>query len=206
VTFVERRPSAWLRVFGGIAVVYISVLYLFGGFSVPGDGALHLWLGILLAAATLATVLAVRHPDLRARIESQGISEGEREAVEAALAAEGRCLALQRLLVERAAGDESLAEVASGRERRIEALVEICERYALTVPEGEPVLEGEEPRSLGETCRAALAAEHDAIDLYDRLLVAVVEPRIRETFLRHRWESHDEHLQVYDDCLARRTA
>jgi hypothetical protein len=206
VCFVERRPSAWLVVFGGIVAVFISYLYLAGVFSIPGEAALHLWLGTVLGAATLATVLALRHPDLRGRIEREGISGGEREAVESALAVEGRCLALQRLLLERYAVDGPMAEIASARERRMNALVGICERYALPVPSGELALGNEEPGSLEAACRAALAAEQDAIDLYDRLLVAVVEPRIRETFLRHRWESHDEHLQVYESCVARRTA
>jgi hypothetical protein len=97
-----------------------------------------------------------------------------------------------------------MGAVAAARERRIDALGEICQRYALALEEGESVQPG--PGSSGGTCRAALEAERDLIDLYDRLLISVVEPRIRETFLRHRWESHDEHLQIFDNCLARRTA
>ncbi|MBW2272093.1 MAG: hypothetical protein JRG96_02380 [Deltaproteobacteria bacterium] len=202
VRLVEQRPRGGSAVFVGIAVVFTSYLYLAGLFSIPGEGALQLWLGTMFGAATLATVLAVRHPDLRVRIE--GISEGEGKAVGAALAIEEHCAAVERLLAERYGADGRMSEVRNNRERRMETLIDICERFGLPMPEEEVVLEGPVPASLAEGCRAALAAEHNAIDLYDRLLVAVVEPTIRDSFLRNRWESHDEHLQVYEDCLTRR--
>jgi hypothetical protein len=202
VRLVELKPRGASAVFVGIAVVFTSYLYLAGLFSIPGERAVHLWLGTMFGAATLATVLAVRHPDLRVRIE--GISEGERKALGAALAVEEHCLALQHLLVERFAANGRLAELEDNRQRRMDALSQICERFGLPVPETEPVLEGSGPLTLDEGVRSALAAEHDAIGLYDRLLVATIEPTIRETFLRHRWESHDEHLQIYEDCLNRR--
>jgi len=205
VGFVDRRVSAWYAVFGGIVVVFVYYLHFAGIFSIPGDAALQLWFGTVLGAATLATVLVVRHPELLGRFEHEGISEGDLAAVESALVAERRCLALQRLLLDRYAVEEPMAGLVSARERRMDALVEICERYALPVAEGEPALASGEPGSLEEACRAGLTAERDTIELYDRLLVAVVEPRIRDTFLRHRWESHDDHLQIFNDCLGRRT-
>jgi hypothetical protein len=117
---------------------------------------------------------------------------------------ERRCRVIQESLIRRYAIGDGLAELSSAREHRIRELAELCQRYAIAVPESEPRIEDERLSSLEDGLSAALDAEHEAVHLYDRKLVSAIEPTIRDVFLRNRWESHDEHLRILESCMARR--
>jgi hypothetical protein len=199
VAYLERHIGAWYAVFGGISVVFVLLLYLGGLISIPGDGVMHLWLGTIFGATGMTTLIIVRHPALLS--ERTGASQGEHVGLEAALAMERRCRTIHESLIRQPPFGEALAGLSSARERRIHELAELCQRYAIEVPESDPRFESEDPSSLQEGLNVALEAEHEAVDLYDRKLVSAVEPAIRDVFLRNRWESHDEHLRILEDCM-----
>jgi len=83
----------------------------------------------------------------------------------------------------------------------IAALSFIIERYGLTVPEPEPLVDVPQFDTLADACAAGAAAEIANFELYDQWLATVQEyPDIVQVFQMLRDASEFQHLPAFENC------
>ncbi len=198
ITLVDTKPKLASIVFGGFAFVFISVSYLSGAYSLPGLGAMHLWIGTLLGSGAAAIYLARRHPQLASHIERAHLTVTTRSEIERALALEASgCAAFE---ASAAAFPESpLARILEEKRGHVVILSKLVSDLDLRAPTSpEPAWQA---TSADQAMRAAIAHERELVDLYDRFLAGVPELRIRDVFLRLRFHAVDSTIAQLEEHL-----
>jgi hypothetical protein len=88
--------------------------------------------------------------------------------------------------------------------RHIEALLRLCRRYRVAVPDNPWI--GKAPRyaSVGDACRSGIEGEIANAALYDRLLASTARRDIRTVYRALKAASQERHLPAFRRCAARR--
>jgi rubrerythrin len=60
-----------------------------------------------------------------------------------------------------------------------------------------------QPETLKVACAAAIQAEIENIEMYDRMMPKIGDPAVRQTFQNLRAASHDNHLPAFRRCHRR---
>jgi hypothetical protein len=201
ISLVDAHPRLASVVFSGFAVVYASVLYVSGGFSVLGLPPVHLWLGTLLGPIAAAGYLAWRHPFLARHIEREHLTETEREMLERALEHEAADLASYRV-VSREFPAPVFASILEEKRTRAQELREQCEALGLPPSSDPETAHPWKATSFHEALREALDFERQTLAFYDRCLAVGPEVRIRTLFLHLRDHTFDTTLPELERALA----
>lgn len=87
--------------------------------------------------------------------------------------------------------------------RHASALIRQFERLGLQTPNDEWAGRIEAPSSITAACEAAVAAEIENAEMYDRLLADVDDPAVRNVLLNLQDASQNRHLPAFQRCLER---
>jgi hypothetical protein len=199
ISIVDTRPKLASIVFAGCAFVFINLLYVAEAFSVPALAPRHLWVGTLLGSAAVAAYLAWRHPKLASHIERVHLTETTRGEIDRALALE----AAGSVAFEAAAArfpNSPLAQILEEKRGHVHILSSLAADLGLNRPEFTPQ-PAWKAATLDETLRAAIAHERELVDLYDRFLVVVPEPHIRDVFVRLRYHALGSTVARLEEAL-----
>ncbi len=202
VSLVESFPKLWHLVFGVVFFAWASLLYLAGAFSVPGLPPLHLWLGVLLGAATLVVFLARRHPAILRRLDRVTITETTKRDLAMALDREYASRALYRELLRAIPEDATATRLARAAETRVDAMLRLLALLDIPAAEAPPPAEPVAAGAAAEVCRSAVRLEEEKIALYDHFLVSVDEPGVHALLLDLAAEAQDQLLPELRACLA----
>jgi hypothetical protein len=97
-----------------------------------------------------------------------------------------------------------LSNIILAEERHAAALLALCRKYGVAVPEDRWASEKfDVPDRLSDVCALAAQAERDNVAIYDRLLGSVREPDIRQVMERLRAASLENHLPAFERCAGR---
>ena len=93
--------------------------------------------------------------------------------------------------------------IRDSESRHINALRQVCRDYGLTPPNNTWI--GKAPRydSVKSACAAAVQAEIDNADLYERIMASTERPDILDVFRSLRDASQQRHLAAFRRCLQR---
>ena len=93
--------------------------------------------------------------------------------------------------------------IVEAENRHVETLVDVFERYGLTVPDD--TWPGRVPRygSLREACEAGVTAEVENADLYERLLAGTDKADILGVYRNLQAASQERHLEAFRRCVER---
>ena len=131
------------------------------------------------------------------------LTHDETEALREALDDEHRSWAIYRQVLDDFGDVRPFSNIVEAEARHIRALEQLFERFGLEVPPNPWV--GRAPRyeSQQEACRAAVEAEIDNDQLYDRLMANTTRADILAVFQRLREASRDRHLPAFRRCVER---
>jgi len=93
--------------------------------------------------------------------------------------------------------------IVEAEARHAAALLALFARFGLTPPADRWAGKIEPPESLAAACAAAVAAEIENGEMYERLLAAIGHPAVRAVMLRLQAASCDNHLPAFRRCLDR---
>lgn len=132
------------------------------------------------------------------------LTKAEEDALRAALDDEYRAWATYDQVLHDFGPVRPFSNIVGAEARHIEALHTLFERYGVPIPENP--YPGDVPRyaSVGEACEAAVTAEIENAELYERLLAATTHPDVRTVFLNLQAASQERHLRAFRRCAARR--
>lgn len=88
--------------------------------------------------------------------------------------------------------------------RHAEALVNLCHRYEVPVPEDTWPGRVTRYASVREACEAAVAAEVENAELYDRLLAGTGKVDVVDVYRNLQAASQERHLVAFRRCVERR--
>lgn len=126
------------------------------------------------------------------------------EALAAALDDEYRARATYRAVLDVYGDVGPFVNIVESEERHIQALRRLCERHGVKIPADPWPSRVSAPASLEAACEAALEAERENADLYERLMEAAAgHADVEETFRRLLAASQENHLPAFERALAR---
>lgn len=151
-----------------------------------------------LVATTIVTLLLA--PTVAAAAPATP-NEATRDALLQALDDERRSEATYAAVLDRHEGAMPFAHVVEAEGRHISHLLVLFEKYGVPVP-ANPWAERAigVPATAAEACAQGVESETVNADLYDRLLEAVEEDDIRQTFTSLRNASRLRHLRAFERC------
>ena len=85
--------------------------------------------------------------------------------------------------------------------RHIASLEALCQQYGVTPPVNDWYAKIQIGSSLFECCQDGVRAEIENIDMYDNLLIYVVNDDVREVFFREQAASYNNHLPAFSLCV-----
>jgi len=131
------------------------------------------------------------------------LAGSEVEALHAALDDEYRAWATYEQVIEDFGPVRPFVNIVDAEARHIEALSSLFEQYGVPLPENSWT--GKMPRhaSLEEACRAAVAAEMENAELYERLFASTDRPQILRVFRNLLDASQQRHLPAFRRCVHR---
>lgn len=93
--------------------------------------------------------------------------------------------------------------IVEAEDRHASALLRQFERLGLETPKDAWAGHIEAPSSIAEACEAAVAAEIENAEMYERLLETVDDPAVRNVLLNLQDASQNHHLPAFQRCLQR---
>lgn len=131
------------------------------------------------------------------------LSEAEVAALREALDDEFKAIATYERVIEDFGAIHPFVNIVEAERRHAQALVGLCARYGIPVPDN--TWTGRAPTfdSVEDACRAGVAGEIDNAAMYDRLLAVTDRPDILAVFENLRSASQDNHLPAFERCRQR---
>lgn len=127
--------------------------------------------------------------------------EQMRQALLEALTDERRAFATYEAVLAKFPDAMPFANIVNAEKRHESFLLPLLEKYEVSVPKNEFTKEGfPAPETLIEACQQGIEGEKRNIAMYDRLLGAVKESDVRDTFTYLRNASRDNHLPAFERC------
>jgi hypothetical protein len=131
------------------------------------------------------------------------LSTPEVEALREALEDEYKAWATYDQVIQDFGPIRPFINIRDSESRHINALCQVYRDYGLTPPDNTWI--GKAPRydSVKLACAAAVQAEIDNADLYQRIMASTVRPDILNVFRNLRDASQQRHLPAFRRCLER---
>ena len=124
-------------------------------------------------------------------------------ALREALEDEYKAQATYRKVIEKFGKIRPFINIVEAEGRHAFALLRQFERLGVEPPEDNWAGKVEAPASLREACEAAVAAEIENAEMYDRLLGEIDDPIVRNVLLNLKDASQNRHLPAFRRCVAR---
>ncbi len=124
-------------------------------------------------------------------------------ALEEALEDEYKARATYNKVIEAFGPIRPFINIVEAEDRHASALLRQFERLGLQPPKDEWPGRVEAPSSIAAACEAAIAAEIENAEMYDRLLAVVDDPSVRDVLLNLQDASKNRHLPAFQRCLER---
>jgi hypothetical protein len=93
--------------------------------------------------------------------------------------------------------------IVEAEQAHIELLLPLFEKYGIPLPPEPDPDRIQDPGSLLEACRTAIAAEVANVALYDQLMTQIDLPDVLEVLRRLQSASRDNHLPAFQRCADR---
>lgn len=120
-----------------------------------------------------------------------------------ALADEYKARATYRKVIEIFGAIRPFINIVEAEDRHATALLRQFDRLGIQPPKDEWAGRIQAPTSIAAACEAAIAGEIENAEMYDRLLVVVDDPAVRDVLLNLQDASQNRHLPAFRRCLAR---
>lgn len=132
------------------------------------------------------------------------LSRNEIEALEDALDDEYKALATYDQVIEDFGAIRPFINIRDSEARHISALLELFGFYDVEPPENTWI--GNVPRyeDVQSACAAAVEAEIENVELYDRIMASTARPGVVAVFRNLRDASQQRHLPAFQRCAERR--
>jgi len=124
-------------------------------------------------------------------------------ALREALEDEYKAQATYRKVIEKFGNVRPFINIVEAEGRHASALLRQFERLGVAPPKDNWAGKIEAPASLYEACKAAVAAEIENAEMYDRLLDEIDDPIVRDVLLNLQDASQNRHLPAFRRCVER---
>ena len=131
------------------------------------------------------------------------ISPQGKAALLEALEDECKAFVTYRAVIDRFGEIRPFINIVESERRHMDALIRLCEKYAVTIPSNITEQTVDIPDELHEVCAQAINAEIENIAMYGRLIAAVPETDITTVLARLQEASRERHLPAFRRCLRR---
>jgi hypothetical protein len=132
-------------------------------------------------------------------VDTAPLAPAVKDAIERALADERAAEARYAIAVAKLGTGGPLERIERAERRHSSRLESLLVAHGLAIPASAPPSTAA-PKSVGEACRAGVAAEKTNIAMYDELLKASLPADVRCVFEHLRSASRDRHLPALERC------
>jgi hypothetical protein len=143
-----------------------------------------------------------QHPDdFLDNLPSEEISNEEIEALSLTLNDEFKAEAIYQKVLGKFGDVRPFSNIINAEQKHSDSLIQLYEKYGLTVPENDWYDKVAEYNSVQEACEAGVMAEIENIELYEELFSKVNNQDITAVFTSLRDASRDKHLPAFEKCV-----
>ena len=136
-------------------------------------------------------------------LPTEEISIDELEALSLTLNDEYKAEAIYQKVLDKFGDVSPFNNIINAEQKHSDSLIQIYEKYGLTVPENKWYDKVSEYNSVQEACLAGVEAEIENIALYDELFSKVDNQDIIAVFTSLRDASKDKHLPAFQRCASK---
>lgn len=120
-----------------------------------------------------------------------------------ALDDEYKARATYRRVIERFGPVPPFDRIVEAEQRHVDALLSLFQAYRLPIPDDPWPARVTAPETVEMACLAAVAAERDNLEMYQRLLASTPERDVRLVLENLQAASRDRHLPAFERCVTR---
>ena len=157
-----------------------------------------------MMGGVLASTVLGFSPNLTA--SSQAASTLNSETVKAMVESiedEYKARAFYQAVIDKFGEVRPFSNIVHAEARHAEMWKSIFAKYGLEIPTDNYAGKIEAPESLKAACEAGIEGEIANIEMYDKFLISVKEPDIREAIAKLRTASQERHLPAFQRCAKR---
>lgn len=125
------------------------------------------------------------------------------KALEEALDDEYKAQATYSAVIDKFGPIRPFVNIVEAEERHAHALLKQFERLGVESPPDAWAGQIKPPETIEAACKAAIAAEIENGEMYDRLLAVVRDETVRKVLRNLRDASQNRHLPAFERCLRR---